>query len=189
MLASSMHGFSTKGSLVLAMGIFYTACGGRTPLDTLAGGTASKDADLPTQEGGLLPPTPRRVRCGATVCAEGYECCLRDDEGSPAAIGCDWRSNAGCINWPRTCDETADCGPGELCCWFVSHSSPQTWASFCRNVGPGRTATSCSVTNGIGCSSDADCTAVGAPPCVAQRCRGDIIQTCGPLQDSSCDPP
>ena len=187
----------TSIALVAAPSVLCAACGGRTPLYTLAGGALPGDAGLlatsdtspsATQNGGLLPPTPGRVRCGAIVCAEGYECCIRYGEGNPASIGCDWRSNAGCPMWPRTCDETADCGPGELCCWFGSYSPPPTWASICHNAGPGRIATSCPA-GPVGCSNDADCNAVGAPRCVAQRCRGDIIQTCGLLPDPTCGPP
>jgi hypothetical protein len=184
-----MHGFRMRGHLLIAVGLLGTTCGGRTPLATLPMGPESRDAGhLTPGAGELLPPTPGRVRCGASVCDRGYECCLRSGEGTPASIGCDWRSNAGCDGWPRTCDETADCGPGELCCWFLSYMPPSTWASICHNAGAGVVATSCPIGESIGCASDTDCTALGAPACVAQRCRGEVIQTCGLLPDLSCGP-
>lgn len=176
------------------------ACGGgRTPLlpaspsqtpapsaKTDASASAVPDAIPPD---GLLPSTPGLVRCGAITCAKGEQCCLRE-QGSPASNGCDSRSNTGCRGSPdvRTCDETADCNPGELCCFGLWSSPPATLGSRCSYSPGGATRTACDLYEYIGCSSDDDCLAVSAPPCVAQRCRGDVLQTCGLLPSDWCPP-
>jgi hypothetical protein len=181
-----MNVSSLTGSLLVAVGVLCAACGG----SAMNGNSAHDGGLLATWDGGLLPPTPGLVRCGEIVCAEGYECCVREGRGDPASIGCDARSNATCNGSAgrRKCDETADCGQGELCCWVVVHSPPATLASYCYSPGAGLAATNCPSLDSAGCGSEADCDAIGAPACVAQQCRGDIIQTCGYIPSESCPP-
>lgn len=156
--------------LWLASGV---ACGGgRTPV---AGPRASSDA---TWDGGLLSSTAGSVRCGPVLCLPGDKCCLRN-EGSPASIGCAPPSGD-CL--PRTCDETADCDFGQLCCIVFMGSPPVTLGSRCHD------GLTCDRLDYIACGSDDDCRAVSAPPCVAQRCRGDVLQSCGPIAFSDCPP-
>jgi hypothetical protein len=153
---------------------------GGPPTSTLPDGSSS---------GGQLSSTPGGVRCGSTTCARDEQCCLRD-EGSPASVGCAARSRTSCLghsDW-RGCDETADCNPGELCCLFVQ-GLPATLDSFCIASPPGGSPpTPCGLYEFVGCGSDDDCRAASAPPCVAQRCRGDIVQTCGLIPSDWCPP-
>jgi hypothetical protein len=178
----SVHGFSTRGNLLLAVGILCTACQGST---TLHGHSANDAGLLATWDGGLLPPTPGLVRCGAMVCAEGYRCCVREGRGDPPSVGCDRPSNLLCNGalLDRTCDETADCASGELCYW-ETQGVPQALTSYCQDA----TFLNAWAYSRIGCGSESDCDAVGAPACVAQECRGDIIQTCGYLPSDWCPP-
>jgi hypothetical protein len=164
------------------------ACAGR-PLPYSSGAaTASPNPEEVAWDAGLLSPTPGVVRCGSIACARGYECCLRI-EGSPAAIGCGRRSEYDCPEGPtRWCDETADCNPGELCCMGPWSNRPALYG-YCNNsMIPGAAVTSCDVNEYIACANDDDCRAVGALPCVAQRCRGDVLQTCGPIPTKWCPP-
>jgi hypothetical protein len=131
-------------------------------------------------DGGLLPSTPGQIRCGSITCGYGDQCCLRDfREGSPASNGCDSRAKGSCHGTQhiRTCDEPADCYPGEVCCWGFAD---RTITSLCHAIA------SCGTYYFTACGSDDDCRAAGEPTCVAQRCRGDIIQSCGPLPSGSC---
>jgi hypothetical protein len=185
--ASPVHGFLMRGDFLLALGILCAACDGSAPLHA---NSASDAGLLATWDGGLLGPTPGLVRCRETVCTEGYQCCVREGRGDPPSIGCDRRPSAVCngSSGRRECDETADCGPGELCCWEMAYSPPPTMVSYCYSPGAGLAATNCPPMHLIGCGSEADCDAVGAPACVAQQCRGDIIQTCGYIPSDSCPP-
>jgi hypothetical protein len=142
-------------------------------------------------DGGLLPSTPGSVRCGSFVCAPGYQCCV-NRQGSPASTGCGWRSANSCRLDARTCDEIADCGPGELCCIGVRYDyQAPTLESYCQYQSTTFREiqmTTCDRGYNIACGSDDDCNAVSAPPCVAQRCRGDVVQTCGRLPANWCPP-
>jgi hypothetical protein len=181
-----MHRFRRTAVVLLVPGILCTGCDRPASLHA-----SSRDGGLlATWDGGLLSPTPGLAQCGSIVCAEGDQCCVRDGKGDPASIGCSSRSNASCNGspWKRTCDETADCGPGELCCWEDASSPPSTMVSYCYNPGTGLAATVCPPRHVIGCGSERDCDAVGAPTCVAQECRGDVIQTCGYIPSNSCPP-
>jgi hypothetical protein len=40
----------------------------------------------------------------------------------------------------------------------------------------------------MACGSNADCANSDGGTCIAQRCRGDILQTCGLLPTSFCPP-
>ena len=171
----------------MALGVLCAACSGSAPMH----GNSARDGGLLARwDGGLLPPTPGLVRCGEIVCADGYQCCVREERGDPASIGCDRRPSTVCdgSSGRRECDETADCGQDELCCWGVVYRPPATLASYCYSPSTGGGATSCPPLDLIGCGSEADCDAVGAPACVAQQCRGDIIQTCGYIPSDSCPP-
>ena len=169
------------------------ACGGgRTPLLSTSPDQPPTTSDITdaSASGGLLTSTPGAVRCGSITCAHGDQCCLLE-QGSPASNGCDSRSKNVCHGTQdvRTCDETADCNPGELCCFGLWSSPPATLGSRCSlNFAGDPPRTACDADEYIGCSSDDDCRAVSALPCVAQRCRGDILQTCGLLPSGWCPP-
>lgn len=165
---------------------FTLACGGQTlPAaggDGGGGGGSSSGESDPTWDGGLLPPSgPGYVRCGSATCGPGDQCCLAAD-GDPATNGCDSLSLPTCNGTQdvRDCDEQADCNPDEDCCYAVFTSPPATIGSRCGPRG------SCDLA--IACASSADCAHTDAGACVAQRCRGDILQTCGELPTEVCPP-
>jgi hypothetical protein len=160
------------------------ACGLRTPLTDATATVSTSDGEAQTSwDGGLLPSTPGQIRCGSITCGFGYQCCVRQ-EGSPASDGCDDRAKTTCRHDPysRTCDEAADCYPGERCCWAVQ-GGPAI-VSYCTSAAQ----PSCAMGDTIACGSDDDCRTAGAPSCVAQRCRGDILQSCGALPPQYCPP-
>jgi hypothetical protein len=164
--------------------LLLLACsGGRTGLTDATAAVSASDADDQTSsdwDGGLLDSTPGQVRCGPITCAHGDQCCLRA-EGSPASIGCDSRARSTCLGtgyW-RTCDETADCLPGEFCGWEWVTTVTLMTACVPMFDGP---------MGHVMCGSDDDCRALGVPPCIAQRCRGDVLQTCGLIPSEYCPP-
>jgi len=153
------------------------ACGGgRTPMPAGISGNPEEAA----WDGGLLSSGPGVVRCGSTVCAPGEKCCLRHED-RPASIGCVSLSET-CGWGARSCDETADCDFGQLCCVMWLSSPPLTLGSRCHD------SLTCYRGDYVACGSNDDCRAIAAPPCVAQRCRGDVLQTCGALPSGSCPP-
>ena len=178
------------------------ACGLRTPLTDAAAGGSTPGArdqtnDQISWDGGLLAATPGQVRCGSLTCGYGGQCCLRL-EGRPAADGCDSPEHPKCHGTPMTalagapysiapyrreCDETADCSPGKICCWIFVASPPVTIASYCLSAT--EASANCDY---VACASDDDCRAVGEPSCVAQRCRGDVLQSCGLMPSGYCTP-
>lgn len=171
--------------------LFVSACGGQEHGGSSDGGGSgsssggragsSSGVSNPTWDGGLLPPTqPGHVRCGATVCSPGNECCLAE-QGNPASNGCDSRSLPTCNGTQsvRDCDKQADCHPNEDCCISEFTSPPATLGSLCGPKG------SCEY---VGCASNADCADTDAGGCIAQRCRGDILQTCGLIATEECPP-
>lgn len=175
------------GQILMPCFLFCVACGaGRTPLmDT---GVAARGADgdnQPSHDGGLLASTPGRVRCGLITCSYGEQCCLRQ-EGRPGSDGC--APLNGTCHGParRVCDETADCAPGEICCWAVLSSPPPSIGSYCIPSMDGET--NCNRNDFVACGSNDECRAVGAPDCVAQQCRADILQSCGLMPSSYCPP-
>lgn len=163
------------------------ACGGgRTPLaDAAAAASGSGGDDQASWDGGLLASTPGRVRCGSITCGYGDKCCLRD-EGRPASKGCTRLDDTCHGPRGRVCDETADCAPGEICCWGVFTSPPPSISSYCVPSTDGKVT--CDRNDFVACGSDDDCRAVGAPACVAQQCRADILQSCGLMPSSYCPP-
>jgi len=78
----------------------------------------------------------------------------------------------------RACDKQADCHSNEDCCYAVHTSPPATVGATCQPKGMCELA--------IACASDADCAGSDAGACFAQRCRGDILQTCGQLPTEAC---
>jgi len=165
--------------------LLCVACGGgRTGLtDATVAGSATGGDDQTSWDGGLLASTPGQVRCGSTICGHDEQCCLRE-EGRPASNGCDSKAKRLCHGAAeaRTCDETADCDAGTICCLAAVSGPPPTIASFC--VLP-TDEWHCDY---IACGTDDDCRASGRPPCVAQRCRGDILQSCGRMSSDICTP-
>jgi hypothetical protein len=160
---------------------FTLACGGRTGSSSSDDGGVTGDTESdPRWDGGLLPPSgPGYVRCGATTCRPGDECCLAS-HGVPASNGCGSVLSPTCNGTQdvRACDERADCHPNEDCCFSVFMSPPATVGSLCQPKG------TCDLA--IACGSDADCADTDAGPCFAQRCRGDILQSCGELPTEAC---
>jgi hypothetical protein len=171
------------------------ACGaGRTRLSAQSGTARDPSAaggsgnPLAGWDGGLLPSTPGVVRCGPAVCAPGEICCVHD-EGSPEAIGCDPDGPDSC--WGRdhvdvrVCDESADCAAGEVCCYSVWSAPPATLGGLCE-----KSLANCHLDGGdyLACGSEDDCRAVGTRSCVAQICRGEVLQTCGRLPSEWCPP-
>lgn len=184
-------GFWTAG---LVLGAAFVACGGRTATTTDTqpglGSSTSSTHDAQTWDGGLLASTPGAVRCGDTTCDPKLDyCCLRVD-GDPITNGCTSRLNAACADGSqvrRSCDQTSDCGPSELCCTESVSGPPQSLGSYCQPESQWPDA-GCGPDAYVTCGSDSDCTAIGEPSCVAQKCRGDIYQTCGLMPSEQCDP-
>lgn len=161
------------------------ACGGRPlPFSEHPANAGMPNPEETSWDGGLLSSTPGQVRCGSRTCAHGYECCR--ELKNPASAMCLWRAAAECLEPTRWCDETADCNPGELCC--VTEHSSLLIASCHSSFTPGAAATSCDSGEYLACASDEDCRPVSAARCVAQRCRGDVVQTCGRLPSAWCPP-
>lgn len=174
------------GRIFTPLLLLCVACGGRTPLtDATAPVPAPGGNDQASWDGGLLASTPGQVRCGSITCGVGDECCLRQ-EGRPASNGCAQSSDTCHGPRGRVCDETADCAPGEICCLVVFVSPPPTIGSYCAPSRDGKV--SCDMSDFVACGGDDDCRAVGAPSCVAQRCRADILQSCGLMPSSICPP-
>jgi hypothetical protein len=173
----------TLGRLLSSALLLCVGCGLRTPLTDSASANSTSDSDYGSWDGGLLASTPGQVRCGPLTCGQGQECCLRK-EGRPASDGCSSPGSSGATAcyW-RKCDESGDCAAGEFCYWIVLTSPPPTLGSYCV-LSPDASAGS----GYVACGSDEDCRAVGAPPCVAQRCRGDILQSCGRMPSEKCTP-
>ena len=172
----------------------WLACGARTQVSAGAdGGDVAGElgpSAVSGWDGGVGPSTPGAIRCGNGTCAAGTEeCCLRSD-GVPASNGCGSRGNVTCngTQTVRRCDEAADCNQGELCCLSVFTSPPAILGSTCTSASNPDAVEECQADGAVGCGSDADCDALGLPPCVAQLCRGDILQTCGRLPSNLCDP-
>jgi hypothetical protein len=178
------------GRIWMPLVLLCLSCvGGRTSLaDAAAEASTSESNDPSSWDGGLLPSTPGRIRCGSTACGQEEQCCLRE-EGRPASNGCDSRARSTCrgSSYTRKCDESADCSADEHCCWRLALSPPSTIASFCISsrdaADPKRFR--CDY---FACGSNDDCRAVGAPSCVAQRCRDDILQSCGLMPSAVCTP-
>jgi hypothetical protein len=172
------------GRILAPLPLFFAACGLRTPLlDATPAGATPATNDQSAWDGGLLPSTPGQIRCGSITCGYGYQCCVRTF-GNPASDGCDDRAKSACRHdeYVRTCDEAADCYPGERCCWLVQGGP--AFVSYCTSAAE----PSCATGDTVACGSDDDCRAAGAPSCVAQRCRGDILQSCGALPSQYCPP-
>jgi hypothetical protein len=179
----------------LMLGAMFVACGGRTQATTdspdggSTGPTTSPN-DAQTWDGGLLASTPGAIRCGDTTCDPKLDyCCLRSG-GDPITNGCTSRDNIACPDGSqvrRSCDQTSDCGPSELCCTEQVTSPPVSLGSSCQPASQWPDA-GCGPEAYVTCGSDSDCAAVGEPSCVAQKCRGDIYQTCGLMPSEECDP-
>lgn len=129
--------------------------------------------------------TPNQIRCGNALCDVVSEyCCTGGGVGPTGSGGGNGRfencSTTFC-GYRRECDETADCVGTEVCCYSVVASPPAVLASACQQ--PAQCAF-----DGywLGCGSQDDCTAAGAPDCVAQACGGQVVQTCGPITRSAC---
>lgn len=180
------------GRILRPLLLLCVACGGgRSPLTDTTAALSTSEGDTQTSwDGGLLASTPDQIRCGSITCGYGDQCCLRR-EGSPASNACDSRSKGTCngTQGTRVCDETADCYPGENCCWNIISTPPATIGSGCYPSANGSVNPDCiGKRQWIACGSDDDCHAAGAPPCFAQRCRGDILQSCGPIPSEFCPP-
>jgi len=127
-----------------------------------------------------LPPTPNQVRCGSALCDATKEYCCAGAGGSGGGGPFETCGSAFC-GFRRECDETADCVGTEVCCYSVFASPPPILGSRCVQ------RSECGISGyWFGCGTQADCSAVGAPACVAQECGGATIQTCGPVTRSAC---
>ncbi len=156
--------------------------------------TGGSPPDLPQ------PSTPGMTRCGGAMCdSQSQICCSGmagsgvggsdgggSDGGAPGvggsgtSAGFESCSSTFCP-FRRECDETADCVGTEVCCFSVFASPPAILGSTCQQPA------NCAFDGyWLGCGSQDDCEAADAPPCVAQLCGGQTIQTCGPITRSAC---
>jgi hypothetical protein len=192
-------GIGNAGSL----GGGATHTGGSAPEDGAGmggeAGNAPPHPDLPQD------PTPGRIRCGSTTCDAQSQLCCSGMAGSgvggasPADSGAGGLSASGSgaggsgigtgfescsptfCPYRRECDEPADCIGTEVCCFHVVASPPAVLASSCQQP------EMCAFDGyWLGCGSQDDCAAAGAPDCVAQVCKGQTIQTCGPITRTAC---
>ena len=143
-----------------------------------SGATGAGGASTPV----LQPPTPNAIRCGGRTCDATKEyCCTSGGNGGAGGGGTFNTCSPTFCPQRRECDETADCLGTDVCCFSVVSSPPPVLASHCAPRGE------CGSDYAwIGCGSQEDCTALGAPECVAQTCRGSHVQTCGPVRRTSC---
>lgn len=149
------------------------------------GGSAGS-SDGGSQSGGgqstelAYPSTPGSIRCGDALCDAATQYCCSGMGGSGNGSGFETCSDTFCPE-RRACDEPSDCVGTEVCCFSVVSSPPPILASYCAQpqecAFPGIY---------LGCGSQADCDALGAPDCVAQPCGGGTLQTCGPITRDLC---
>jgi hypothetical protein len=152
-----------------------------------AGAPADASADAP-----LVPaaPDPGKLACGGETCTvPGSVCCVSSIAPGGAADHCAIDGTA-CGAPNDGCDETADCGQGQICCTGagalpLDASVSGIEVTFCIDQSE---PTSCIPHAGVGnssiqvCKTDAECK--NGQPCALQRCFGRVLQTCGP--DPEC---
>ncbi|MGE0326342.1 MAG: hypothetical protein AB7K71_13730 [Polyangiaceae bacterium] len=122
--AGGSAGISTGGGAGAA-GSAGTATGGS------AGNTAGGAAGEASGGSGGTPPTPVYVKCGNVQCPvqDGGKCCyVYDDQNyicQSAAASCT-TTGSGPYHpkYPYTCDGTADCPAGQICCYTGSPVVP-----------------------------------------------------------------
>jgi hypothetical protein len=162
--------------------------GGTAPIDDPAPGISGSGGVGGSISSGGQPttgelsqePTPGMIRCGDSLCDSYTQYCCSGLGGSGSGSGFETCSDSFC-SARRECDETSDCVGTEVCCFSVISSPPPILAATCQQ--PEQCGYDGSY---IGCGSQADCDAAGAPDCVAQPCGGATIQTCGPITRSFC---
>ena len=134
--------------------------------DAEAGVDAAPDARVPDADAGARDadagPLPGEIACGASPCPVPASQCCSDVDAST----CDPAGSA-CTGLVRTCDEAADCDPGEVCC--VTQIAPKRFATACK--------ASCDVGEPQACASSAECGDAGA--CLPWRCGAVDVKTCG----------
>jgi hypothetical protein len=154
------------------------------------GGGGAPSADAATVfsgadylEAGPLPlaSTPNQIRCGQATCSATNQYCCSGMGGSGNGSGFETCSDKFCP-LRRECDETADCVGNEVCCYEVVAAPPPILAASCVP----RSQCNFEGDLWVACATQADCAAVGAPPCVAQQCGTTTIQSCGPITRSKC---
>jgi hypothetical protein len=145
-----------------------------------AGAAGMSDGGRPALPELPQETTPGQIRCGGAMCESYTEYCCSGAGGNGNGSGFESCSSSSCP-LRRECDETADCVGTEVCCFSVVASPPPVLASSCEEP------EQCAFDGyWIGCGSQADCDAIGAPGCVAQPCGDQTIQTCGPITRSAC---
>jgi hypothetical protein len=179
-----------------------TATGGSAGVSDAGAGAGGE----PTRPNLPQEPTPGNIRCGSQMCDAQSQLCCSGMAGSGvggggvggsgmagsgvaglgtggSSIGTGFESCSTAIcPYRRECDEPADCVGTEVCCFHVVASPPSVLASSCEQP------EQCAFDGyWLGCGSHEDCDAAGAPDCVAQNCKGETIQTCGPISRTACN--
>ena len=147
--------------------------------DGEVGAAGKGEVNVGGQPGGLSSvlwdSTPGQIRCGNDLCDSFNEyCCASSDGVFDTCSGpfCPLR---------RECDEQSDCLGDDVCCYSAVQSPPVIMAGICEPAGQ------CVYDQTwLACGSQADCEALGAPPCVSQPCGRGTMQTCGPITRSFC---
>lgn len=182
--ASGSSGEGGAGDAGSATGGMGPDSGGTSSGEGGAGDAGSATGGTGAASGGNAPmlddPTPGQTRCGGTLCDSSSEYCCSGMAGSGGGTGFEMCSATFCP-FRRECDEPSDCVGGDVCCYSVFMSPPPIMGARCIPA-----AECMSDYDWLGCATQADCEAQGAPACVSQPCGGGTIQTCGPVRRSSC---
>jgi hypothetical protein len=188
-----------------------TSAGGSAGVNDAGAGAGGETGGAPTRPTLPQQPTPGSIRCGSQMCdAQSQLCCSgmagsgvggsgmagsgvggsemagsgaggSGMSGSSTSTGFESCSATFCP-YRRECDEPSDCVGTEVCCFHVVASPPSVLASSCEEP------EQCAFDGyWLGCGSHDDCDAAGAPDCVAQDCKGQTIQTCGPISRTACN--
>ncbi len=147
--------------------------------DAGAAGSMTPDASVDPDSGSTSDASagpgsdPGFIQCGGAPCISEINYCC--DEPSTNTQKCVPLSTSACGGYRISCDETADCSAGTVCCTHLSNTSFFDYSTSCQM--------DCGTESYPTCKSDNECNGV---PCVSQVCHGATIWTCGPIPMANC---
>lgn len=157
-----------------------SACGGSVETQPAGGvdagsdGGSEPDGGTANDAGTPLPSDPGYVQCGGQPCESATSYCCDDNAANTEK--CVPQTVSACGGYRRSCDESADCPAGTVCCLIAPQMPWIEYTTWC--------GSSCGADSFLQvCKSDAECTGV---PCVTQPCHGETISTCGALPSAPC---
>ncbi len=125
---------------------------------------------------------PKSITCNGMPCAVPANYCC--DEGmfpNPGPQKCVPNTTSSCGGRRRSCDETADCNSGDVCCIPPNAALALSYNSLCV------LAANCSGMDPYSyrmCKSSLECPV--NVTCVTQPCHGYVISTCGGIPAQRC---